>query len=351
MRGRTRGWRFTGSVSRIQSARMPPDITHRWLAAEVVATFALGRYGYTSRSSRGGRFSTRHSTRCLTVSKPIAPRRRASGPARACLHQPAKGREPFGNLPSGERCRLVQGPDLALDERQVLQRVEDHVPALVRAPVAGDDVGAAPDHHPVDVATYPHPAIPVGDRDGIVVVAVAHQGLRAHLTGGLMTGVERRRRQRGHGLEVKLQALADALAVSAKNIALALAAAALQILVEHFEAHKARLRRHEVASRPTHQALHRSLVVGLAGAPVPERIPNEPYGLLDNSTPRMGPAAITGTEPYVHLAEPFGAHGGSRYCDARTLCSRSPVVPPEGWGTACAIRGPGFVRRPAVHVV
>ena len=113
----------------------------------------------------------------------------------------------------------------------------------------------------------------VGDRDGVVVVPVAHQGLRAHLTGGLVTSIEWRRRQRGHRLEVAFEALADALAMPAKYVALALAAALLQILVECFEARKAWKRHHEVAPRPAHQTFDRSLVVALAGAPVP--VPDE----------------------------------------------------------------------------
>ena len=88
-----------------------------------------------------------------------------------------------------------------------------------------------------------------------------------------MTGIERRRRQRGHRLEVAFEALGDALAVPAKNVALALAAALLQVLVERLEARKARQRNHEVAPRPAHQTFHRPLVVALAGAPVP--VPDE----------------------------------------------------------------------------
>ena len=37
----------------------------------LTATLARGRYGYTVMSSRGGRRSIRHSTRCFTASKPI----------------------------------------------------------------------------------------------------------------------------------------------------------------------------------------------------------------------------------------------------------------------------------------
>ena len=74
-----------------------------------------------------------------------------------------------------------------------------------------------------------------------------------------MAGIERRRRQRSHRLEVAFEALPDALAMPAKYVALALAAAPLQILVERFEARKVRQRDHEVAPRPAHQALHRPL--------------------------------------------------------------------------------------------
>ena len=102
-----------------------------------------------------------------------------------------------------------------------------------------------------------------------------------------MTGIEWRRRQRGHRLEVAFEALADALAVSAKNVALALAAALFQVLVERFEACKARQRNHEVAPRPTHQTLHRPLVVAFAGAPVP--VPDEV--VREKSTEQLRPAA------------------------------------------------------------
>ena len=47
---------------------------------------------------------------------------------------------------------------------------------------AGDDLGAAPDHHLFDVAAHPHLAMSAGDRDGVVVGLEAHQRLRAHLS-------------------------------------------------------------------------------------------------------------------------------------------------------------------------
>ena len=102
-----------------------------------------------------------------------------------------------------------------------------------------------------------------------------------------MTGIERRRRQRGHRLEVAFEALADALAMPAKNVALALAAALLQVLVERLEACKTRQRNHEVAPRPAHQTLHGSLVVALAGTSVP--VPDDV--VREKSTEQPRPAA------------------------------------------------------------
>ena len=55
----------------------------------------------------------------------------APGTPRARLHQPAKRRERIGQLPPRERRRLVQRCELALEERQVVQRVKDGVFALV----------------------------------------------------------------------------------------------------------------------------------------------------------------------------------------------------------------------------
>ena len=102
-----------------------------------------------------------------------------------------------------------------------------------------------------------------------------------------MAGIERRRGQRGHRLQIAFEALADALAMPTKNVALALAAAPLEILVERFEARKVRQRDHEVAPRPAHQTLHRPLVVALARTPVP--VPDEV--VREKSAEKPRPAA------------------------------------------------------------
>ena len=102
--------------------------------------------------------------------------------------------------------------------------------------MAGDDLGAAPDHHSVDVAAHPHLPIPVGDGDGVVVVVVAE-------TANLASSIERRARQRGR-LEVALQALRDALSVPAQHVTLSLAAALRPLSASRLAA---RQRHHEVA--------------------------------------------------------------------------------------------------------
>ena len=67
--------------------------------------------------------------------------------AHARLQQAAQRRERLGQVPAGQRRRLVERTDLALEQRQVMQRVEHEVFPLVGAGMAGDDVGAAGDHH------------------------------------------------------------------------------------------------------------------------------------------------------------------------------------------------------------
>jgi hypothetical protein len=100
-----------------------------------------------------------------------------------------------GSAQPRKRGGLIQGTDLALDERQVLERIEDQVLTLVRAGMAGDGLRAAADHHPVDVAADQDLAMAIGYRDGIVVAPVAHQRERTHPSRTLGPGVIGSRRQ------------------------------------------------------------------------------------------------------------------------------------------------------------
>src|SRR6266852_8172631 len=117
-------------------------------------------------SRRGGRRSMRHSTRCFTASKPIAPRAMAHRGrdliGAEYLHQPQNLDElalallthsrfqktpQRGELlrqpPAGQRRSLVERVDLLLDQRQVMQRLEYEVLPLIGARMTCDHLRAA----------------------------------------------------------------------------------------------------------------------------------------------------------------------------------------------------------------
>ena len=192
----------------------------------------------------------------------------AAGLEQPRLHQPAQGLELGGQLPAGQRGRLIEGADLLLQQRQVMDRIEDHVLAAVAPGMAGNDLAAAADDHPVDVAPDPDVAVAVGDGHRVVVGLVAHQRLGTHPAGRLVAGLERRCRQRRHRLEIALEPLADRLVVTAQDLHLPLAALLLQPGVEVVPGRKPRQRHHEVPSRPADDPLDAALVIALAGSAV-----------------------------------------------------------------------------------
>src|SRR5947208_1244729 len=58
----------------------------------------------------------------------------------------------LGQVPADQRRCLVESADLLFEQRQVMQRVEDEVLALVGARMTGDHLGPAGDHHLLDIA-------------------------------------------------------------------------------------------------------------------------------------------------------------------------------------------------------
>src|SRR4051812_9894851 len=116
----------------------------------------------------------RHRIRCLIASKPMAPSLRASRTAAwtsssgnvsrrrsswtysrlPCLpmrlHQASQGSEGFGQIPTLQGGSLVEGPDLALQQREVVQRVEDEVRVSIGARMPGDDLSSTADHDLID---------------------------------------------------------------------------------------------------------------------------------------------------------------------------------------------------------
>ena len=72
-----------------------------------------------------------------------------------------------------------------------MHRVKDHVFAIPTAGVAGDDITATANDHLIDITAKPDVTMTIGNRHRVIVGFVAHQGLRVHLTGGLIAGVKR----------------------------------------------------------------------------------------------------------------------------------------------------------------
>src|SRR5713226_10720396 len=58
--------------------------------------------------------------------------------AHAGLEQTAQGRELFRQGPAGQRSGLVERTDLPLQQRQIVQRIEDEVLALIGARMTSD---------------------------------------------------------------------------------------------------------------------------------------------------------------------------------------------------------------------
>ena len=95
--------------------------------------------------------------------------------AHAGLDQAPQGGEFLGQVPAGQRRRLVESADLLFEQRQVMQRVEDKILALVGARMTRDHLGPAADHHLVDVAADQNLAVTIGGRHRIVGAPIAYQ--------------------------------------------------------------------------------------------------------------------------------------------------------------------------------
>ena len=173
-----------------------------------------------SRSRWGGRWSRRHRTRCLTASNPIAPRRTASWTAprtsssrkssrsrNTCTYSRVPGlpsrasqRTPppeklLRQCPPDQRRRLIERAGLALQQGQVVSRLEDQLLPPVATPMPTRSPQApAHDHDLVHVAFHYHRPVAVGGRHRVVIAAVAHQRQRRDPRRALVAGVVRDRR-------------------------------------------------------------------------------------------------------------------------------------------------------------
>ena len=161
----------------------------------------------------------RHRTRCLTASNPIAPRRTASWTAprtsssrkssrsrNTCTYSRVPGlpsraskrrrsrRNSSRQCPPDQRRRLIERARLALQQGQVVSRLEDQFLPPVATPMPGDLLTPAHDHDVVDVAFHDHRPVAVGGRHRVVIAAVAHQRQRRDPRRALVAGVVRDRR-------------------------------------------------------------------------------------------------------------------------------------------------------------
>ena len=107
-------------------------------------------------------------------------------------------------------------------------RIEDDVFPFPALGMTGNELAAAADRHFIDIAPDPVVLMSLCDRVGTVVGIVAHERLGRYLGAGLITRVERRRRQGTHGCQIAMQPFPDRLAVAPQPVALAFAASPQQ---------------------------------------------------------------------------------------------------------------------------
>ena len=93
--------------------------------------------------------------------------------AHARFQQPVQGGKLPWQVPALQRCRLVQRANLLFQQRQEVHRIEDHISLLTGPLVAGDHLGAAADDDLVDIAADLNLVMSAGDRNRVIVVAIA----------------------------------------------------------------------------------------------------------------------------------------------------------------------------------
>src|SRR5438105_483637 len=181
----------------------------------------------------------------------------------ACFDQATQRREFLGQGPADQWCRLVESADLAFEQSQVMQRVEDKALAFIGARMTGDHRGSTGDHHLMDIAAdYDFP-VAIGGRYRVVGAAIAHQRLRADPGRLLFAGVIGCWRQVLEGRQIPRQALADCLVVTAQPIAEPAATTLEQLLVQRREARRPRYRHQQIPADPADQPFDLALVVPL----------------------------------------------------------------------------------------
>ena len=74
--------------------------------------------------------------------------------AQPSFQQPPQPAKRLGQRPPGQRCRLIERPDLALQQGQVVSRLENQRLPLIAATMPGDFLAPAHDHDLVHKAFH-----------------------------------------------------------------------------------------------------------------------------------------------------------------------------------------------------
>ena len=111
-------------------------------------------------------------------------------PVHASFHQPAQRCELLGKLPTLQRRGLIKCVELLLQQRQVVDRVEDEFIAIPAPGMAGNDFAPTANHHVMDISPDPDILMGKGDRHRVVIGLVAHERLRRDAAGVLIAGVK-----------------------------------------------------------------------------------------------------------------------------------------------------------------
>ena len=75
------------------------------------------------------------------------------------LKEAAQGCEHSRQIPAHQRCRLIQGSNLLLQQWQIMDRVEDQILPVIGTGMAGDLLTGATNDDLMDIATDPDRAI------------------------------------------------------------------------------------------------------------------------------------------------------------------------------------------------
>ncbi len=114
------------------------------------------------------------------------------------LHRPAQGHELRRQLPSAKARRLMQRIDLAFNQRKVVRRIKDHVPAVLAARTTGNDLATAAEHHRVNGISKTCLRYDAADRDVAMATGNEDRGVFGHLAHQRLAAGYPQQRRIGH---------------------------------------------------------------------------------------------------------------------------------------------------------